>query len=253
MPPPSSSASLNPAPTPSSGSNLLIVIVCFVTPVSDDYIVHNYLVQFVEKLDEVDGYAWGAALLSTFYCAIENKKKFVDANCWPLLAFFCIRIPKHCEALDFHINLENHQAPLLNESPLQSQLPAFTLVTAVSRHSYHIFMSQFMRSRLRTRGTAFLMLMVEEGLSKVVLLVLSRAIVDRIRKMRWRRDYRKVRKRDRNQKRDSARDRGRQGRPRKRLGSTLAAIGGNTTVSGVRGDRRRKSRWPWRSELTGGG
>ncbi|KAL8239842.1 hypothetical protein R6Q59_016409 [Mikania micrantha] len=97
------------------GSNLLIVIVCFVTPVSDDYIVHNYLVQFVEKLDEVDGYAWGAALLSTFYCAIENKKKFVDANCWPLLAFFCIRIPKHCEALDFHINLENHQGPLLNE------------------------------------------------------------------------------------------------------------------------------------------
>ncbi|GKE58246.1 hypothetical protein Tco_1497431 [Tanacetum coccineum] len=36
---------------------LLIVNVCFVTPVCDDYIVHNYLVQFVEKLDEVDGYA----------------------------------------------------------------------------------------------------------------------------------------------------------------------------------------------------
>ncbi|KAJ0755529.1 putative aminotransferase-like, plant mobile domain-containing protein [Helianthus annuus] len=88
---------------------LLIVIVCFVTPVCDDYIVHNYLVQFVEKLDEVDGYAWGAALLSTFYCAIENKKKSVDANCWPLLAFFCIRIPKLCEALGFHINLENLQ------------------------------------------------------------------------------------------------------------------------------------------------
>ena len=65
---------------------LLLVIFCFVMPVCDDYVVHNYLVQFVEKLDEVDGYAWGAALLATFYCAIENTKKSnVDANCWPLL------------------------------------------------------------------------------------------------------------------------------------------------------------------------
>ena len=65
---------------------LLIVIVCFVTPVQDDYIVHNYLVQFVENFDEVDNYAWGAALLSTFYCGIENDKKLaVDGNCWPLL------------------------------------------------------------------------------------------------------------------------------------------------------------------------
>ncbi|KAD6455139.1 hypothetical protein E3N88_09845 [Mikania micrantha] len=79
-----------------------------------------------------------------------------------------------------------------------------------------------MRSRLRTKGTAFLMLMVEE-------------------------------EKERNQNKDSTRGRGRQGRPRKRLGSNVAAIGGNTIVSGGRGDQRRKSRWPWRSELTGGG
>lgn len=70
---------------------LLLVIVCFVSPVCEDYVVHGHLVQFVTDLAKVDSYSWGAAFLASLYVGLEKyksksiKKSTVDGNCWPLL------------------------------------------------------------------------------------------------------------------------------------------------------------------------
>lgn len=122
---------------------LLLVIVCFVSPIWEDNVVHEYLVQFVEDMDTVNSYSWGAACLTILYIGIEKyklkSKKRVDGNCRPLLVwhifasqykiiiylyilfvfsvagfFFCTRIPKLSRNLGFEIDLENQNAPLLN-------------------------------------------------------------------------------------------------------------------------------------------
>ncbi|KAI3776391.1 hypothetical protein L1987_46172 [Smallanthus sonchifolius] len=76
--------------------------------------IRSCYVQFVEKLENVNDYAWGAALLAFLYYGLHNpEKKSGDGNLWALLCFFCIRIPKLREAIGFQIPSENLQAPLL--------------------------------------------------------------------------------------------------------------------------------------------
>lgn len=46
---------------------LLVIVCCIIVPVSSGHDCYTSYVQFVEKLDEVDSYAWSAALLSYLY------------------------------------------------------------------------------------------------------------------------------------------------------------------------------------------
>ncbi|XP_057807501.1 SNF2 domain-containing protein CLASSY 4-like isoform X2 [Salvia miltiorrhiza] len=70
---------------------LLIIISCFIVPSSDGQRVDTTYVQFVERLEEVDSYAWGAALLAFLYSGINKckgvnpPKGAVDGNLWVLM------------------------------------------------------------------------------------------------------------------------------------------------------------------------
>ncbi|KAI3511620.1 hypothetical protein L1887_18776 [Cichorium endivia] len=75
---------------------------------------------FVENIDEVNSYSWGAAFLATLYVGIEKfklkLKKRVDGNCWPLLE---IRWHVYDEAmLDDDMRLNHlssvYYAPVIN-------------------------------------------------------------------------------------------------------------------------------------------
>ncbi|KAI7747236.1 hypothetical protein M8C21_002028, partial [Ambrosia artemisiifolia] len=93
---------------------LLIVVACFILPSYDNHCMQCCYVQFVENLEEVNDYAWGAALLAFLYCGLDKKqKRYAEGNLWALLCFFSIRIPRLCEAVGLHIEWENLQAPLL--------------------------------------------------------------------------------------------------------------------------------------------
>lgn len=71
----------------------------------------------MENVEEINDFAWGAALLSFLYCGIKkyNKKtkKSIDGNTWVALCFFLIRIPKLADAINIKIQLENAVSPLL--------------------------------------------------------------------------------------------------------------------------------------------
>ncbi|KAI3511621.1 hypothetical protein L1887_18777 [Cichorium endivia] len=76
--------------------------------------------EFVENIDEVNSYSWGAAFLATLYVGIEKfklkLKKRVDGNCWPLLE---IRWHVYDEAmLDDDMRLNHlssvYYAPVIN-------------------------------------------------------------------------------------------------------------------------------------------
>lgn len=70
---------------------LLIIISCFIVPPSSGRQIDTTYVQFVEKLEDVDSYAWGAALLAFLYSGISNckgvnpPKRVVDGNLWVLM------------------------------------------------------------------------------------------------------------------------------------------------------------------------
>ncbi|KAL1535808.1 SNF2 domain-containing protein CLASSY 3-like [Salvia divinorum] len=98
---------------------LLIIIACFIVPSSDGQRIDTTYVQFVEKLEDVDSYAWGAALLAFLYSGIKKckgvnpPKGAVDGNLWVLMCFFLIRIPKLQDAIGIELKLEDCRVPLL--------------------------------------------------------------------------------------------------------------------------------------------
>ncbi|KMT18836.1 hypothetical protein BVRB_2g029410 [Beta vulgaris subsp. vulgaris] len=71
---------------------LFFIINCMIVSDSKGPIATSY-VQFVEKLDEVDSYAWGAALLSAVYEGLRRYKmgKGSVGFMWLVLVFFCCR------------------------------------------------------------------------------------------------------------------------------------------------------------------
>ena len=123
---------------------LLIIVSSFIIPSSDGPYINSCYVQFVEHLERVNEYAWGAALLAFLYHGLDNKKKnSQDGNLWVLSVrhncsasfvncyliiiyhfnryflvfilqcFFCFRIPELSKSVGYDIPSVNLQAPLL--------------------------------------------------------------------------------------------------------------------------------------------
>ncbi|KAL3633814.1 hypothetical protein CASFOL_022576 [Castilleja foliolosa] len=96
---------------------LVLLIHCFITPSTNRQRVPTTYVQFLENLENVDGYAWGAALLSFLHCEIEKKEnggKAKYGNLWVVLSFFLICIPKLRDAIGIELNLEDGEVPLIS-------------------------------------------------------------------------------------------------------------------------------------------
>ncbi|KAL3653783.1 hypothetical protein CASFOL_003464 [Castilleja foliolosa] len=96
---------------------ILLLIHSFITPSTNGQRVPTTYVQFLENLENVDGYAWGAALLSFLHCGIEKKEnggKAKYGNLWVVLSFFLIRIPKLRDAIGIELNLEDGEVPLMS-------------------------------------------------------------------------------------------------------------------------------------------
>jgi hypothetical protein len=70
---------------------LLVLIACFVIPTGDNHRINRNFVKYVDKLDEVDNYAWGAALLAFLHDGIikwkkeGNQKSLINGNLWVVL------------------------------------------------------------------------------------------------------------------------------------------------------------------------
>ena len=85
---------------------LLLIVRCFIVPSANGGRVSTTYLRFIENVNRVDTYAWGAALLAFLYHGIaewkrpESKKKTVEGNSWIILVSF-----------EFYIfcNLETYQ------------------------------------------------------------------------------------------------------------------------------------------------
>jgi hypothetical protein len=81
----------NPYPDARLKATLMVLISCFVIPTGDESTIKGDYVQFVEKLEDVDNYAWGAALLAYLYEGIRkwkevgNKKSVINGILWVIL------------------------------------------------------------------------------------------------------------------------------------------------------------------------
>jgi hypothetical protein len=81
----------NPYPDARLKATLMVLIACFVIPTGDESTIKGDYVQFVEKLEDVDNYAWGAALLAYLYEGIRkwkevgNKKSVINGILWVIL------------------------------------------------------------------------------------------------------------------------------------------------------------------------
>ncbi|KAJ1410091.1 Aminotransferase-like, plant mobile domain [Sesbania bispinosa] len=83
---------------------LLLIINCIIVPSGDGHLCRPSYVQFIKELNDVNGYAWGAALLSFLYHGMKKyskgHKKFCDGN----TVFFLYHIPKLREELQIDLN-----------------------------------------------------------------------------------------------------------------------------------------------------
>ncbi|KAL1803001.1 hypothetical protein ACET3Z_031648 [Daucus carota] len=90
---------------------LLLIVRCFIVPSDNGGRVSTTYLRFIENVNRVDTYAWGAALLAFLYHGIaewkrpESKKKTVEGNSWIILGFFLLRIPKLREELSNYLKL----------------------------------------------------------------------------------------------------------------------------------------------------
>jgi hypothetical protein len=72
---------------------LLMIVTCLIASNGNGQNCKTSYVQFIEKLDEVNSYAWGAAMLAYLYQGIKEwktKDKAIDGFTWLLMvrAFF---------------------------------------------------------------------------------------------------------------------------------------------------------------------
>lgn len=70
---------------------LLVLIACFVIPTGYKHQIKGDFVKYVDRLDQVDNYAWGAALLAFLHNGIiewnkeGNQKSSFNGNLWVVL------------------------------------------------------------------------------------------------------------------------------------------------------------------------
>jgi hypothetical protein len=72
---------------------ILMIVTCLIAPNGNGQNCKTSYVQFIEKLDEVNSYAWGAAMLAYLYQGMKEwktKDKAIDGFTWLLMvrAFF---------------------------------------------------------------------------------------------------------------------------------------------------------------------
>lgn len=72
---------------------LLMIVTCLIAPNGNGQNCKTSYVQFIEKLDEVNSYAWGAAMLAYLYQGMKGWKtddKAIDGFTWLIMvrAFF---------------------------------------------------------------------------------------------------------------------------------------------------------------------
>ncbi|XP_050879115.1 protein MAIN-LIKE 2 [Lathyrus oleraceus] len=70
---------------------LLMIVTCLIAPNGNGQNCKTSYVQFIEKLDEVNSYAWGAAMLAYLYQGMKGWKtddKAIDGFTWLIMGFF---------------------------------------------------------------------------------------------------------------------------------------------------------------------
>ncbi|CAJ2675442.1 unnamed protein product [Trifolium pratense] len=90
---------------------LLMIVTCLIAPNGNGQNCKTSYVQFIEKLDEVNSYAWGAAMLAYLYQGMKEwktKDKAIDGFTWLVMGFFF----SHFRGLYtiFNITAEENQA-----------------------------------------------------------------------------------------------------------------------------------------------
>ncbi|CAO2839030.1 unnamed protein product [Amaranthus hypochondriacus] len=103
---------------------MLILICCIIAPSTSGHECQATLVQFVEHLDQVNSYAWGAALLAYLYSELKmhGKKKLINVFTWLVVGFFFYRIKGLVEIFGVDMNQENNNtAPLLHTINLKGK------------------------------------------------------------------------------------------------------------------------------------
>ncbi|KAI5422482.1 hypothetical protein KIW84_045790 [Lathyrus oleraceus] len=67
---------------------LLMIVTCLIAPNGNGQNCNTSYVQFIEKLDEVNSYAWGAAMLAYLYQGMKGWKtddKAIDGFTWLIM------------------------------------------------------------------------------------------------------------------------------------------------------------------------
>ncbi|MCI26237.1 hypothetical protein A2U01_0047432, partial [Trifolium medium] len=94
-----------------------MIVTCLIAPNGNGHNCKTSYVKFIENLDEVDSYAWGAAMLSCSYQGMKRKMeegKLFDGILWLIIGFFFHHFKGLIEI--FQINVEQvtmPQAPML--------------------------------------------------------------------------------------------------------------------------------------------
>ncbi|XP_057420236.1 protein MAINTENANCE OF MERISTEMS-like isoform X2 [Lotus japonicus] len=116
---------------------LLMVITCIVVPSEDGHRCCPSYVQFVKNLDDVNSYAWGAALLSFLYSGMRKyksrDKKYFDGNAWVLLSFLLFHILKLQQEL---------QIDLTMQPPTPVLFSAMNSLEKIGRDQYSTYVSK---------------------------------------------------------------------------------------------------------------
>jgi hypothetical protein len=82
---------------------ILMIVSCLIIPSGDGQNFKTTYVQFIEKLDEVDSYAWGATILSHLYQGLKEnnlRNKKVDGFVW------LIMVSAYCSTSNLHPTIE---------------------------------------------------------------------------------------------------------------------------------------------------
>ncbi|KAI5410974.1 hypothetical protein KIW84_056214 [Lathyrus oleraceus] len=113
-----------------------MIVSCLIIPSGDGQNFKTTYVQFIEKLDEVDSYAWGATILSHLYQGLKEnnlRNKKVDGFVWLIMGFFFYHFKGLYEILNINaINAEEDHMP---NTPLLAYLIKDIFKLGQNRHT----------------------------------------------------------------------------------------------------------------------
>ncbi|KAI5410972.1 hypothetical protein KIW84_056212 [Lathyrus oleraceus] len=113
-----------------------MIVSCLIIPSGDGQNFKTTYVQFIEKFDEVDSYAWGAAILSHLYQGLKEnnlRNKKVDGFVWLIMRFFIYHFKGLYEILNINaINAEEDHMP---NTPLLAYLIKDIFKLGQNRHT----------------------------------------------------------------------------------------------------------------------